>query len=99
MALALCILLKPSRLCCVLYFIFIGIVSIQLEIVAADSNLSVDYYSKSCPTAVKIIREVMECAVLSDPRNAAAILRLHFHDCFVQVYFYYYEHLIVSRQL
>ncbi|GFZ00182.1 peroxidase superfamily protein [Actinidia rufa] len=26
----------------------------------------------------------MECAVLSDPRNAALILRLHFHDCFVQ---------------
>lgn len=26
----------------------------------------------------------MECAVLSDPRNAALIVRLHFHDCFVQ---------------
>ncbi|CAI0405165.1 unnamed protein product [Linum tenue] len=26
----------------------------------------------------------MECAVLSDPRNAAKIVRLHFHDCFVQ---------------
>ncbi|XP_010549593.1 PREDICTED: peroxidase 11-like [Tarenaya hassleriana] len=26
----------------------------------------------------------MECAVKEDPRNAAIILRLHFHDCFVQ---------------
>ncbi|XWS23027.1 hypothetical protein CRYUN_Cryun29cG0085900 [Craigia yunnanensis] len=26
----------------------------------------------------------MECQVLSDPRNAAFIVRLHFHDCFVQ---------------
>ncbi|KDP31435.1 hypothetical protein JCGZ_11811 [Jatropha curcas] len=26
----------------------------------------------------------MECEVLSDPRNAALVVRLHFHDCFVQ---------------
>ncbi|KAL5987511.1 Peroxidase 11, partial [Asimina triloba] len=33
----------------------------------------------------EIIRAEMGCAVFSDPRNAATILRLHFHDCFVQV--------------
>ncbi|KAJ8630056.1 hypothetical protein MRB53_023379 [Persea americana] len=49
-----------------------------------EPYLTLDYYSSSCPSAQSIIRSEMECAVLSDPRNAAKILRLHFHDCFVQ---------------
>lgn len=49
------------------------------------SQLSLDYYSASCPAAEKIVRTEMECAVRENPRNAAAVLRLHFHDCFVQV--------------
>ncbi|XP_072992782.1 peroxidase 11-like [Typha latifolia] len=48
------------------------------------SQLSLDYYSKSCPAAEHIVRQEMECAVRQNPRNAAIILRLHFHDCFVQ---------------
>ncbi|XP_059655603.1 peroxidase 11 [Cornus florida] len=51
---------------------------------ATDPPLTLDYYSSTCPTALEIVRKEMECAVLSDPRNAALILRLHFHDCFVQ---------------
>ncbi|KAI4302201.1 hypothetical protein MLD38_037979 [Melastoma candidum] len=46
--------------------------------------LTLDYYSSSCPTVFDVIRKEMECAVSSDPRNAALIVRLHFHDCFVQ---------------
>ncbi|XP_020264442.1 peroxidase 11-like [Asparagus officinalis] len=49
-----------------------------------QSQLSLDYYKKTCPDAEKIVRTEMECMVREDPRNAAAILRLHFHDCFVQ---------------
>ncbi|XP_019707811.1 peroxidase 11 [Elaeis guineensis] len=48
------------------------------------SQLSSDYYLKTCPIAEQIVRKQMEYAVQADPRNAAAILRLHFHDCFVQ---------------
>ncbi|EYU28923.1 hypothetical protein ABFS82_12G084700 [Erythranthe guttata] len=47
-------------------------------------TLTLDYYKSTCPTILEIVRKEMECAVLSDPRNAALILRLHFHDCFVQ---------------
>ncbi|MED6182696.1 Peroxidase 11 [Stylosanthes scabra] len=46
--------------------------------------LTLDYYKSTCPTAFDVIRKETECAVLSDPRNAALIVRLHFHDCFVQ---------------
>nr|XP_043614002.1 peroxidase 11-like [Erigeron canadensis] len=51
---------------------------------AADPPLSLDYYKSTCPNAEAIVRKEMECAVTSDLRNAALILRLHFHDCFVQ---------------
>ncbi|KAL3501585.1 hypothetical protein ACH5RR_036034 [Cinchona calisaya] len=50
----------------------------------SDPPLTLDYYKEKCPNVLEIVRNEMECAVLSDPRNAALILRLHFHDCFVQ---------------
>lgn len=52
-----------------------------------DPPLTLDYYESKCPSLLSVVRKEMECAVLSDPRNAALILRLHFHDCFVQVVF------------
>lgn len=56
------------------------------SVMAQDkSKLTLNYYDKSCPTAQQIVRKEMDCAVRENPRNAAAILRLHFHDCFVQV--------------
>ncbi|KAL2519193.1 Peroxidase 11 [Abeliophyllum distichum] len=51
---------------------------------ASEPPLTLDYYKSTCPTVLDIVKKEMECAVLSDPRNAALILRLHFHDCFVQ---------------
>ncbi|EEF47648.1 peroxidase, putative [Ricinus communis] len=51
---------------------------------AIDPPLTLDYYASTCPSVFDIIRKEMECEVLSDPRNAALVVRLHFHDCFVQ---------------
>ncbi|KAA8529275.1 hypothetical protein F0562_033926 [Nyssa sinensis] len=65
-----------------LVLLVFSIFSISLH--ASDPPLTLDYYAKTCPTLLEIVRKEMECAVLSDPRNAALILRLHFHDCFVQ---------------
>lgn len=42
-----------------------------------------DYYMEKCPLAEDIVRHNVEVAVLKDPRLAASLLRLHFHDCFV----------------
>ncbi|XP_057541334.1 peroxidase 40 [Amaranthus tricolor] len=45
--------------------------------------LITDAYAISCPNAQSIIFSWVQNAVLNDPRMAASLLRLHFHDCFV----------------
>ncbi|KAI3777461.1 hypothetical protein L1987_47261 [Smallanthus sonchifolius] len=43
-----------------------------------------EFYSLSCPQANDIVMSILESAIAKDPRMAASLLRLHFHDCFVQ---------------
>lgn len=49
----------------------------------AFSQLSPNYYDYSCPNALSTIRSVVEAAIQKEPRIGASLLRLHFHDCFV----------------
>ncbi|KAK1269847.1 Peroxidase 40 [Acorus gramineus] len=48
-----------------------------------ENSLGVNTYQTSCPDAEDIIFSWVETAVLNEPRMAASLLRLHFHDCFV----------------
>jgi peroxidase len=43
------------------------------------------YYDHSCPKAQEIVKSVVAKAVAREARMAASLLRLLFHDCFVQV--------------
>ncbi|KAF3629409.1 Cationic peroxidase 1 [Capsicum annuum] len=45
--------------------------------------LSFGLYQNSCPEAEAIVFSWVESVVSQDPRMAASLLRLHFHDCFV----------------
>jgi len=47
-------------------------------------NLIPHFYAISCPMAEIIVESVVQKAVMKEPRMAASLLRLHFHDCFVQ---------------
>ena len=53
--------------------------------VACQAQLSPTFYDTSCPTATSTIRRAIRSAIASDRRMAASLIRLHFHDCFVQV--------------
>eukprot|EP00257_Ricinus_communis_P016499 XP_015574686.1 peroxidase 40 [Ricinus communis] len=46
-------------------------------------DLQFNIYQESCPEAEAIIFSWVETAISEDPRMAASLLRLHFHDCFV----------------
>ncbi|GMH13908.1 hypothetical protein Nepgr_015749 [Nepenthes gracilis] len=48
------------------------------------NGLSPYFYDISCPRANEIAMSVLQNAIAQEPRMAASLLRLHFHDCFVQ---------------
>ena len=50
-------------------------------------SLYPQYYDRSCPKAKEIVKSIVAKAFAREARIAASILRLHFHDCFVQVNF------------
>ncbi|KAK8969595.1 Cationic peroxidase 1 [Platanthera guangdongensis] len=52
--------------------------------VVGSGQLSPTYYARSCPKALSTIRAAVQSAVSSEKRMGASLLRLHFHDCFVQ---------------
>jgi peroxidase len=67
----------------VVLVIFVMALSVQ-------SQLKTGFYSTSCSKAEAIVRSTVESYFKKDPTIAAGLLRLHFHDCFVQVYIYIY---------
>lgn len=50
-----------------------------------DAQLSSTFYDSTCPNALSTIRTSIRTAVSKECRMAASVIRLHFHDCFVQV--------------
>jgi len=53
---------------------------------ASQAQLSPAFYDSSCPNALSAIRTAIRSAIARDRRMAASLIRLHFHDCFVQVH-------------
>jgi peroxidase len=53
---------------------------------AAGAGLSVGYYKDKCAEAETIVQEAVRAA---DAGTKAGLVRLFFHDCFVQVYIIY----------
>ncbi|CAA7059086.1 unnamed protein product [Microthlaspi erraticum] len=47
------------------------------------AQLNPDIYAKSCPSLVQIVRKQVMIALRAEMRMAASLIRLHFHDCFV----------------
>ncbi|XP_077247459.1 peroxidase 44-like [Tasmannia lanceolata] len=48
------------------------------------ADLQLGFYNSTCPQAESIIRAVVQKRFKSDPSITAALLRMHFHDCFVR---------------
>ncbi|EOA24309.1 hypothetical protein CARUB_v10017550mg [Capsella rubella] len=61
----------------------ITLVCLMLHVSLSDAQLTPTFYDTSCPRVTTIVRDTIVEELRSDPRIAASILRLHFHDCFV----------------
>ncbi|OAY25422.1 lignin-forming anionic peroxidase [Manihot esculenta] len=51
---------------------------------ACQAQLTSTFYDNSCPNALKTIRTSIRNSIAAERRMAASLIRLHFHDCFVQ---------------
>ncbi|KAK6282631.1 hypothetical protein POUND7_016456 [Theobroma cacao] len=52
---------------------------------SANSQLDYRFYDRSCPRLSSMVKYGVWAAYKNDIRIAASLLRLHFHDCFVNV--------------
>ncbi|XP_006664870.2 peroxidase 4-like [Oryza brachyantha] len=50
----------------------------------SSAQLSASFYSYSCPGVLDVVKGGMQSAIAQEKRIGASIVRLFFHDCFVQ---------------
>ncbi|KAB5568104.1 hypothetical protein DKX38_001897 [Salix brachista] len=48
------------------------------------SALSLNYYDQTCPKLESAVTEAVKKATMNDNTVPAALLRMHFHDCFIR---------------
>lgn len=62
--------------------IILGVLAILGSV---EGDLEMGFYGSSCPKAEKIVQDYVNQHVPNAPSLAAALIRMHFHDCFVRV--------------
>ncbi|OIV90701.1 hypothetical protein TanjilG_15087 [Lupinus angustifolius] len=64
-------------------------VFLLIEVVACGfrygaDELNMNYYFMSCPFVEPVVQNIVNNALQNDPTLAAGLIRLHFHDCFIE---------------
>nr|ADN96692.1 peroxidase 5 [Rubia cordifolia] len=62
---------------------FFAILMASFLVSSSNAQLSTNFYAKTCPNLQTVVRNAMTAAVSKERRMGASILRLFFHDCFV----------------
>jgi len=71
------------------YYSLVATILLVLTFVfPSEGQLSASFYSSTCSNVSSIVRDSVQQALTSDSRIAASLIRLHFHDCFVDVSFH-----------
>ncbi|KAK1355018.1 Peroxidase [Heracleum sosnowskyi] len=64
--------------------LFVRLVKVLVLFVGLSSaQLRLDFYSDSCPKVSRIVNKEVQRALMNELRIGASLLRLFFHDCFV----------------
>ncbi|EPS71200.1 peroxidase 1 [Genlisea aurea] len=64
-----------------LFFLGLSLSSLLLH---GDGQLSANYYAQSCPNLQTLVCNEVTQILAADSTMAPALIRLHFHDCFVR---------------
>ncbi|XP_060189062.1 peroxidase 51-like isoform X2 [Lycium barbarum] len=71
-----------------LHILIIAVLTISSAIIfmpyLVSARLKTNYYAKTCPTVETIVRNVVNQKIQQSRITIAAVLRLFFHDCFVE---------------
>lgn len=81
---------KQVALCFWVFLVFVFFVGM------GSAQLSDGYYSSTCPDVLTTIESAVDTAVSNEARMGASLLRLHFHDCFVNASFYFPQSFSLS---
>ncbi|KAK2982437.1 hypothetical protein RJ640_026280 [Escallonia rubra] len=65
------------------HLIIMNMVFLVLFSGTSSAQLSPDFYSKSCPNLFYAVKSTVHSAIYKEARMGASLLRLFFHDCFV----------------
>ncbi|XP_050229535.1 peroxidase 27-like [Mercurialis annua] len=64
--------------------LFLQLIFLLFVVNSANAQLKVGFYSKTCPRAEAIVKEVIDQVMYVAPSLAGPLMRMHFHDCFVR---------------
>ncbi|XP_061954849.1 peroxidase A2-like [Populus nigra] len=64
-------------------FFSVAIVLLGMMLPQSKAQLNATFYANTCPNVSSIVSNVVQQAFQSDSRIGASLIRLHFHDCFV----------------
>ncbi|URE08711.1 peroxidase [Musa troglodytarum] len=62
---------------------YVSVVLLLSVLGSASAQLSTGFYSSLCPNLLSTVKPVVQSAISSEKRMGASLLRLFFHDCFV----------------
>ncbi|KAF7106562.1 hypothetical protein CFC21_107282 [Triticum aestivum] len=65
-------------------YLLVACALLLLAVGCQASPLQIGFYHDRCPQAEAIVKGVMMEAISQNPGNAAAMIRMLFHDCFVE---------------
>ncbi|KAJ7548708.1 hypothetical protein O6H91_07G023600 [Diphasiastrum complanatum] len=75
----LMVVLAPS-----LMLLLVSPIADRIDLPPPVTGLSYGFYERSCPKAERIVKQMMKAFLTPNVSQAAGVIRLFFHDCFVQ---------------